>query len=54
MKLSEIDKKRLYECAGCDYFDVCIESVPEPMDNPDGSCKTKDEFERIEREGRTS
>ena len=54
MELSEIDKKRIYECLGCDWFDVCYETVPEPDGNPDGTCKTKDEFKQIEREGRSS
>ena len=45
--LSKNDVERLYECAECDYYKQCIHTVPEPSDNPDGTCKTKDEFERM-------
>lgn len=53
-KLIENDVRRLYECLECEYYQVCMTTVPEAEDNPDGSCKTKDEFRQIEREGRMS
>ena len=45
--LSKNDVERLYECAECDYYEQCIHTVQEPSDNPDGTCKTKDEFKRM-------
>ena len=45
--LSKNDVNRLYECAECDYYEQCIHTVQEPSDNPDGTCKTKDEFKRM-------
>ena len=45
--LSKNDIKRLYECAECDYYEQCIHTIQEPSDNPDGTCKTKDEFKRM-------
>ena len=44
-KLSDYDKKRLLECLGCRYFRQCCQTVKEPEDNQDGSCKTKMLFE---------
>ena len=48
--LSKNDVKRLYECAECDYYERCIDTVQEPSDNPDGTCKTKAEFKRRRKE----
>lgn len=44
-KLSGYDKRRILECLGCKYFRRCEQTVKEPKDNPDGSCKTKLLFE---------
>ena len=49
--LSKNDIERLYECAECDYYEQCVYTVPEPMDNSDGTCKTKDEFKRMSEGG---
>lgn len=40
------DAKRILECLRCEYYCRCEETVQEPEDNPDGSCKTKEEFEK--------
>lgn len=44
--LDRNDLKRLRECVYCEYFGQCHENVENPEDNPDGSCKTKEEFMR--------
>ena len=36
--------ERLLECLNCSFFDECDRTVEHPKDNPDGSCKTRDEL----------
>lgn len=38
------DAERLLECLNCEFFIECDSTVRHPVDNPDGSCKTKDLF----------
>ena len=42
--LSDEDKDRLRECLYCSFRKECEETIENPIDNDDGSCKTKDEF----------
>lgn len=42
--LSDEDKDRLLECLYCGFRKECKETIENPIDNDDGSCKTKDEF----------
>lgn len=44
-KLDDYEIKRILECLGCKYFRQCNQSVKNPEDNPDGTCKTKMIFE---------
>lgn len=36
--------ERLLECLNCSFFDECNRTVRHPKDNPNGSCKTRDEL----------
>lgn len=36
------DVKRVFECFHCEYFDYCMNNIPNPKDNEDGTCLTKD------------
>ena len=42
--LSDEDKARLLECLYCPFHTDCDNSTDDPIDNPDGTCKTKQEF----------
>ena len=45
LDLDAVDKVRLLECLHCPFYDECSETVEHPIDNDDGSCKTKQQFE---------
>lgn len=45
MILNGYDFKRLVECIRCLYFDRCTKDITEPEDDPDGTCKTRKEYE---------
>lgn len=45
-KMDDFDKRRILECLGCKYFEMCERTVKEPKDNSDGSCFTKTLFEK--------
>lgn len=36
--------ERLLECLRCRFIYECDRTIRNPKDNPDGSCKTRDEF----------
>lgn len=42
--LSDYDKCRLLECIHCPFNEECHETIENPVDNEDGSCKTKQHF----------
>lgn len=42
--LSDEDKDRLRECLYCAFHEECEETIENPIDNDDGSCKTKQQF----------
>lgn len=44
-KMDDFNKRRILECFGCKYFEICERTVKEPKDNSDGSCFTKTLFE---------
>ncbi len=44
-KMDDFNKRRILECFGCKYFEICERAVKEPKDNSDGSCSTKTLFE---------
>lgn len=39
------DKERLIECCYCEYMKKCFEEVMDPLENEDGTCRTKEIFE---------
>ena len=43
-ELSNEDKARLLECIHCPFHEECTDTVENPEDNDDGSCKTKQQF----------
>lgn len=38
------NRERLLECLNCKYADICEKTISDPTDNPDGTCKTKQDF----------
>lgn len=42
--MSKSDLERVEECLMCDYLDECMETIPNPEENEDGSCKQKEIF----------
>lgn len=44
LALSNEDKDRLLECLYCPFHQECEETIENPVDNDDGSCRTKQQF----------
>ena len=40
--MSDKDKNRLLECLYCPFYEECRNTVDHPIDNGDGTCKTKE------------
>lgn len=50
------DLKRKMECMMCRYIETCLDTIPDPEEYGDGTCRTKDElkekFGRLEKAGK--
>lgn len=42
--MRKTDEERIEECLMCDYLDECAETIQDPEEYEDGSCKQKEIF----------
>lgn len=45
-RLSKSEQDRILECLYCPFYKGCNETIKQPEDNPDGTCKTKMIFKK--------